>query len=417
MLNAFDAAKNIPMRSLIARYTGQQIGTNKTNSLKCPLCGHNGCFAVYSDKSEHYKCYSCDSSGSNIDFVMNLKHITEPLVAAKDICDTFGIKYEVIKSEVSKEYQDYLDVYKFMTLMFSNAYKKRKGTSEDYWKIRGFNDSTIDKFQLGYCPPFFMQNNKILSLKDILADRFPGINTSSYGLYNEKGECLFADRYIIPIKNSHGDIIAFSGRSLTNPNVKYYNTAKTDYFEKGSVLFNFDKAKSFSKVVIVEGYMDALSLYQSGVENVIAAMGTAVTDKHINMLSAKSIILSLDNDDAGKGKMLKLIEHNRSTPFYVLLLDKYKDLNEAMNAGVDLKGLVNSRLLTGPEYLINYFVHNFDMSLLETRRDLFIHLAKLIGSNVEKYQGIYPINTLYNPYEFDYYWTKCEHLVKGKRGK
>ena len=113
--------------------------------------------------------------------------------------------------------------------------------------------------------------------------------------------------------------------------------------------------------------------------------------------------------------MYTYIVNNRDIIFYVCLLDDYKDLNEALMSGANLKALVSKRLMTGPEYIIRYFVSTQDMSLLETRKELYIQLAKLIGSDNDKYLKYYPINTLYNPFEFDYYWTKAKHLVKGRK--
>jgi DNA primase len=252
--------------------------------------------------------------------------------------------------------------------------------------------------------------------------QFPSISEpilNSYGLYDSKGNSIMANRYVFSIFDTKGNVVGFSGRSIDPENpAKYLNTPETMFFKKRGILYNYHEAKKYGQVYVVEGYCDALSLISLGIPNVVAAMGTSFTQDHINILNDKSIILSLDNDKAGKEQMYNLIQSNKSTPFKVLLWEGAKDFNDLLlkdtKAFADL--FSKPKVVSAPEYAIKYLKDTLDLTILSDRDKMWVEVASLIGANDKRYLNKYPINTIYTPVSYDYYWTIVKRIIKGKRG-
>jgi DNA primase len=161
-------------------------------------------------------------------------------------------------------------------------------------------------------------------------------------IYNQKGEIFdfFSDRITIPIYDNNGYLVAFSGRTTAQTEPKYLNTSSTKLFTKANVLFNFHKVKQQdnTKIIIVEGFMDAIAYYRAGFSNVVATMGVSLSNEHINALQTlnklQTVILSFDNDIAGIMATItngqKLMENGFNT-YVVGSYDKdIKDVDDLM---------------------------------------------------------------------------------------
>lgn len=404
--NVFDAAKSVSIRDVINKYSKVNTSMGRFGgNIPCPLGLHEDnkpSFHIY-DNTNSFHCFSCGCSGSTIDYVKFATGLADNVDAAKDICESFNIQYEdnYVKDT---EYDTYVSVYKWCSELFV---KHNDLTAMSYWKSRCL-DSLIDKYGLGYCPTVFMDsNNRVVSFKAMLKKQFPSIpeaTLDSYGLYDSYGQCVFADRFIFTIKNAKGDPVAFSGRSLTDQ-AKYKNSKETKYFQKRTILYNIDKAKGYPLVYIVEGQCDALSLVVSDIPNAVASLGTAFTADHINLLKGKQIVLAFDNDDAGRKTMAKLIEDNPDADLLVLnnFNATYKDFNEALQSGVDLKAINKLKKLYGPEYLIMYLKDTLDLSDLSNRVELHKRVSRCAKNA--------------HPVAKDYYAIKIQRLLKGKRSK
>ena len=405
--NVFDAAKSVSIREVIQKFSNVNVVTGRYGgNIPCPLGRHEDnkpSFHIY-DNTNSFHCFSCKNSGSTIDYVKLVTGLVNNVDAAKLICQEFGISYED-NYQKDTEYDKYVQVYEWVSKLFVKCNKFNNAL--EYWKSRGL-DSLIDKYGLGYCPAVFTDDsNTVATFKSMLVKQFPNISQAtldSYNLYDNYGQCVFADRYMFAIRNSKGDVVAFSGRTATDDPVKYKNSKETKYFQKRKVLYNLDKAKGYPFVYIAEGQCDALSLVVSGIPNVVASLGTAFTTEHLELLKGKDIILAFDNDDAGHKTMAKLIEEHPQLPVFVLdnLADNYKDFNEALIGGLDLKSLLKKRVY-GPEYLLNYLKDTLDLSNLENREELYFRVSK-----AAKYSS---------PVAKDYYAIKIQRLFKGKRSK
>ena len=422
-MKLFEAAKSIDLSYVLSDMIGVQLPQRRKNSLiACPICGagsNTPCFGLYGKSKnilDKYKCFSCGSQGDSIALVKNVYGFATDADAAKEICKYFGVAYEETQTTINNEaYNNYVKAYNYVAKLFNSCYKSDFNPDKNYFQNRGLSEEIIDKYQLGYCPAMLLTtDNKHISLKEVL-ERV-GLSVAE-GLCNSYGESTFAGRYMFPIRNSKGDVIAFSGRTLDINLPKYINTCETEFFKKSLALFNYDIAKSYPTVYVVEGYMDALSLVQSGILNVVAAMGTAFTVNHLNVLKNKNIILALDHDGAGMSHVLNIIEQNRKTYFRVIYTpEKYKDFNEMLMAKENIfKYLSNFPVKMGPEFVIRLLTHTQDMSNLEVRSNIWKRIAALIGTTNPAYIRMYPINTLYTPVEISYFWNIYSKFIKKNR--
>lgn len=422
MSSVFEMAKSINIIKVYERYSGNPISNHRhLGNVSCPCHTDTTPSMKLYDKTNSFYCFSCKKAGSNIDLYMAITGVVDSMSAAKQLCDDFGLSYTIVQP--NPEYYQYVEVYKWVSNFFQYLLHTSLCPDKEYFNKRGFKDLTKE-YGLGYCPSIFIgKDNKVINFKEMLMHQFPNIKEEvldSYRLYNDRGDCIMYGRYIFTIYDAKGNPVGFSGRSIDPDNpAKYYNTPETTFFKKGSLLYNFSEAKKYGQVYIVEGYCDALSLISLGIKNVVACMGTSFTTEHINMLKSKEIILSLDNDNAGKKQMENLIKSNKDTLFKVLLWQGAKDFNDLLINNVEsLKEIFdNPKLVSGPEFIIKYYKETLDLSTLEDREKLWTVLASLIGANDKRYFIQYPINTLYTPVAYDYYWTIVKRIVKGKRGK
>lgn len=409
-MNVYEAAKSISIIEVYEHYTGNKIPTfRKARNVSCPFHGadKNPSMHLYT-KDNSFHCFACGEHGSTIDFVMKIKNYTEPLDAAEELCRTFNVEYEEKKEcSFGPEYITYTKIFTKLANLFNLSLHSKNCPNPNYFKERGLSDKTINDNLLGYCP----ENLQFDVTKDLTY-------LKACGLSNSLGRCPLAGRYIFPIKNPRGDIVGFAGRSLTDKTYKYINTPETSIFQKGHLLYNFHEAKKYPRIVVVEGYMDALSLIELGVPNVVALMGVALTNYQVAMLQGKELILALDSDKTGQQRTSEIIFNNKKIKFQVIPVMPYKDINEClMNMRPDLVLGMLEKTISAPEFIIRKGKEEEDLSSLYGRERLWRRLATLIGSNAKEYQEQYPINTAYTPVAIDYYWTIVKRIIKGRRTK
>lgn len=173
--------------------------------------------------------------------------------------------------------------------------------AREYIDKRGISTEILERFQLGYCSPEYENLCKYLLSKGYAQTE---LLSAGLAIKREDGSIYdrFRDRLIFPICNVQGKILGFGARALDDSLPKYMNSPQTSIFDKSNCLYAIDKAKDAirqtNSVIIVEGYMDALTSHQYGWTNTVASMGTALSDKHLTILKkyTKNLILALDSD-------------------------------------------------------------------------------------------------------------------------
>ena len=289
------------------------------------------------DEKGFYHCFSTGEHGNIFDFLMKTRSLGFG-EAVKVLASEAGMqpyKFSKFDKEKEEKYSKYKKIIKEYSDYFQNQlFDEKNSFALDYLKERKLSEEAIKKFQLGYVPinNFFNELSKKYSIDDI----------KSTGLYyfiekNEKYIDRFKNRIIFPIFNLSGDAVAFGGRIIKGDNIaKYINSPETEFFKKGRQLFNLNLAKdersNTKEVIIVEGYMDVISLYSRGIKNVISNCGTAITESQINLIWKffSNPIICLDGDKSGQQAALRIAERlipfiNEENRIYFSILHQGKD--------------------------------------------------------------------------------------------
>lgn len=266
-------------------------------------------FHVRDDQNSYY-CFGCGAAGDVITFVQetqggSFNEVVERL--AKQV----GLKLpepENSNPEAARQRQDGYKALERAAVFFQRSLSESAHT---YIRKRALSEATVAEFQLGYSPESWDSlKNALLSegfSPEIL--RATGLTTTS-----EKGRGdydRFRDRLMFPIHDLQGRIVGFGGRIMEKGEPKYLNSPETPFFNKSYLLFNLNRAvphlKTSGQLVLVEGYMDVISLYQAGFKTAVAPMGTAVTEEQLSLLWQKNPapIVCLDGDAAGRTAALR----------------------------------------------------------------------------------------------------------------
>lgn len=275
----------------------------------CPFHGEKSPSFHCEDRKGRYHCFGCGVSGDHFRFLTDLEGLSFP-EAVQQIADMAGIAMPQPDPQAERrerERTSLQDVMEMATLFFQDQLQTAAGArARAYLRDRGLTGRTIETFRLGYAPE---SRN---ALKEHLASKgVPKEQIEACGLVIHENVPVsydrFRDRIMFPILSSREKVIAFGGRAMAADAVaKYLNSNETELFHKGNVLYNFARARRASQaaggtVIAVEGYMDVIALYQAGVENAVAPLGTALTENQLELLWKMSSqpILCFDGDGAG----------------------------------------------------------------------------------------------------------------------
>ena len=326
------------------------------------------------DEKEFYHCFSSGEHGNIFDFLMKTKSIGfgEAVRALAVEAGMQPYRFSNFDQKKDLRFQTYKNIFKeYSNYFHQQLFNSNTKEASDYLSKRNLKKNTIEDFQLGYVP---WQNN----FYEELLKKYSEEEINLTGLYykNDKtGKYIdrFNSRILFPVNNITGDTIAFGGRIIREGKLaKYINSPETEFYKKGSMIFNLDKAKdSRSKtdeVLIVEGYMDVVSVYSSGIKNVIANSGTALTERQISLIWKffSNPIICLDGDESGQKAALRIAEK-----LFPLINDKDKIYFSIMPDGTDpddyvkhngKEGLLN---LLKKKQIIQSFIWNYHISKID----------------------------------------------------
>ena len=293
------------------------------------------------DEKEFYHCFSTGEHGNIFDFLMKTKSVGFG-EAVKTLAAEAGMQpYRFSNFDQKKEtrFQTYKNIFSDYSKFYTQQlFENKNKEALEYLLKRGLKIDIIQEFKLGYVP---WQN----SFYENLLKKYSEEEINFTGLYykNEKtGKYIdrFNSRVIFPIKNISGETIAFGGRVIRDSKLaKYINSPETEFYKKGNMIFNLDKAKNqrseTDNVLIVEGYMDVVSLYASGIKNVISNSGTALTERQIDLIWKffSNPIICLDGDTSGQTAAIRIAERlfsfiNEKNKIFFTLIPDGKDPDE-----------------------------------------------------------------------------------------
>jgi len=272
------------------------------------------------DEKEFYHCFATSEHGNIFDFVMKTQNLRFG-EAVKYLANIAGMQpYLFTKQDEEREknWKEYLSIYsKYVDYYHDQLLKNEKlSNARDYLKNRSLGKDEVKKFKIGFVeknPSFFDELKKEFGEKTLLE--------SGLFYFDEKKKKSierFKGRLIFPINNISGQPIALGGRIIENLDylAKYINSPETNFFKKGSNLYNLDLARKLSNkldhIFLVEGYMDVVGLSKNGIENVVANLGTSLTDKQILTLNQffDDIIICFDGDESGYKAALRAAENS-----------------------------------------------------------------------------------------------------------
>ena len=290
------------------------------------------------DEKEFYHCFSSGEHGNIFDFLMKTKSIGfgEAVRALAAEAGMQPYRFSNFDEKKDLRFRTYKNIFKDYVSHFSKQlFNSNNQDALDYLLKRGLKKETIEDFQLGFVP---WKNN----FYEDLIKRYSEKEISLTGLYykNDKtGKYVdrFNSRVIFPVNNLTGETIALGGRIIKESKLaKYINSPETEFYKKGNMIFNLDKAKDLrsttDEVLIVEGYMDVVSVYASGIKNVISNSGTALTERQINLIWKffSNPIICLDGDESGQKAALRIAER-----LFTLINEKNKIYFSVMPDGQD----------------------------------------------------------------------------------
>jgi len=378
---------------------------------KCPFHNEKTASFTVSREKQLYHCFGCGAGGNVITFIMEMEKL--PFV---DALKFLAARVNMILPEKSNQQEDH-QVYEKKKRLYelhreaANYYYKMLKTSKlarEYLLQRGIGQETIRAFGLGYASEDWSRltdflNTKGFSTADMLDS---GLVMASE---NKRHYDRFRSRVMFPIVNPRGQIVGFGGRLMaTDQNgPKYLNSPETTIFSKSYELYNLNHCKNFlddGRIVIVEGYMDVISLYEKGIKNTVAALGTAFTPFHGKILEryAGEVVIAFDGDNAGKSATEKAMKILKNTSLNVKILSL--PTNEDPDSFVQRYGQQGfkdavSKALTIVEY---------ELELLKGHNDLSQTDGRLRYGN----EAIKILRQLETSVEVDYY----SKMVAGETG-
>jgi len=358
------------------------IQKGKNHFAVCPFHDDHSPSMSISRQKQIYRCFVCGATGNVITFVMNYEKISFS-EAIEQLGKNAGIKLDITKNKnQNSPYKEYYDIYNIATSFYKNNLNTKRGEkARAYLSNRHLTKEIIDYFDIG------------LSLNDglsaSLAKKHDVEKLIEIGLARSGPKDIFINRIMFTIKDNHGNPVGFSGRIYEESNnPKYINSKETVIFKKGTILYNFWRAKETirkkKEIIISEGFMEVIRLHTIGYDNVVALMGTGFTKEHLEILKnlKVNVVLNLDQDDAGViatitiGRMLNSIGINPT----VIIFKNHKDADELIEKeGKDTFDNAYKNRVSFIDFELNYLRKNKDLTNAEELSDYLKEAINLIN--------------------------------------
>jgi DNA primase len=370
----------------------------------CPFHPEKSPSFTVSPNKQMYYCFGCGAGGDAIKFLRELGKQSFGEVVL-DLAKRYQIPIKTIEPEQKQEIQRQInlkaELYEILAVA-NNFYEYTLRQSQgavalDYLHTaRGLTEETIQKFQLGVAPQGWDTLYRYL----VEQKRFPVTAVARAGLIKERSTGngyidIFRDRLMIPIHDLQGRIIAFGSRTLKDEQPKYLNSPETILFEKGKVLFALDKAQreivKEDKAIIVEGYFDVIALHAAGITNVVASLGTALSEERVRQLcrytESKQIIFNFDADRAGIQATQRAIAEidklvcSGQVQLRILNLPDGKDADEFLRGGTIAIERYRDCIANAPLWLdwqIEQLVAGEDLSRVDRLQQVAQNMVKLL---------------------------------------
>ena len=302
----------IKLSEIISKKINLKKKSDNTYVGLCPFHSEKTPSFHVHDEKKFYHCFGCEKHGDIFSFTMETENM-DFYSALKYLASLIGL------TVITKSHQNFSFQNKYKTLELSSNYfieilnsQKNKNVL-DYLNKRGLDDDICEEFLIGYAPSnkYDYQLIDFLKSKNINEEEIVEVGLAKKKYNNLYG--YFYDRIMIPIVSTNGKIVGFGGRTTNSSEPKYLNSPESDVFSKRNILFGAynlkRKKQNIDNVILCEGYMDVIALHKFGYP-AVATLGTAVSDKQIDLLSklSKNIFIVFDGDKAGKNASIRLFD-------------------------------------------------------------------------------------------------------------
>lgn len=378
-------------RADIVDLIGEYVDLKRSGSNYMGLCPFHSektpSFSVSPSKSI-FKCFGCGVGGDVITFVMKRENLSFP-EAVEFLADKYNVRLEVYKDEnkEAREKRNRLyEINREAGLHFLKNYEASQKT-QLYLKNRMLSDKTIRSYGIGYSKDSWTDLYDYLTKMGYREDELLELNLiskSKNGNYIDR----FRDRVMFPIINRNNRIIGFGARAFGDAKPKYLNSRETPIFHKGSNVFNINiisRESSRERIILVEGYMDVISLYNSGINYSVASLGTSLTIDQANIIKkmARDIYICYDSDSAGIDATSRAID--------IFLQASVKPKIIELEGGLDpddfikkygVEGFENKikSAISYIEFKIKKLKENFNLEDSEGLSNFTIESAKILSS-------------------------------------
>ncbi|MDK7376686.1 DNA primase [Peptoniphilus harei] len=378
-------------RADIVDLIGEYVDLKRSGSNYMGLCPFHSektpSFSVSPSKSI-FKCFGCGVGGDVITFVMKRENLSFP-EAVEFLADKYNVRLEVYKDEnkEAREKRNRLyEINREAGLHFLKNYEASQKT-QLYLKNRMLSDKTIRSYGIGYSKDSWTDLYDHLTKMGYREDELLELNLiskSKNGNYIDR----FRDRVMFPIINRNNRIIGFGARTFGDAKPKYLNSRETPIFHKGSNVFNINiisRESTRERIILVEGYMDVISLYNSGINYSVASLGTSLTIDQANIIKkmARDIYICYDSDSAGINATSRAID--------IFLQASVKPKIIELEGGLDpddfikkygVEGFENKikSAISCIEFKIKKLKENFNLEDSEGLSNFTIESAKILSS-------------------------------------
>ncbi len=374
----------------------------------CPFHQERTPSFYVSPAKQIFHCFGCGVGGNVIHFVMRIENLTftealKVLAQRAKIDVDFSQSQSAKDRALAKQKEELISLHHDCFEYFqSQLYLRKNIDAARYVLKRGIKKETAKQFGLGFCP----ENN---NLYEILSKKYSKEIIDKSGIFierNGKNYCRFEGRLIFPIFDTMNRVIGFGGRIIDDSQgPKYMNSPDTLIFSKSKVLYGLNVAKSSKEkdFVVVEGYMDVISLHQEGIDNVVGVLGTALTQDHSFLLRRykNEVVLCLDSDQAGKNATFRSgdILYQNGLMVKVMELENAKDPDEYIKKfGKDAFLLKKQNAMFVIDFKIKQISSNYDLSKSDQKfrfvREYFEKVLTPISNEVERQEYIKKLSQL-----------------------
>lgn len=350
----------------------------------CPFHNEKTPSFIVSPQKQIFTCFGgCGASGDVVSFVKRYYNL-DFNEAVEKLADEYGITIQ--KNTYKDDREKYYEINRQAARFFYRNMTEKRNPGYTYMQKRGIQDKTIKKFGLGYAEDSWDSLYKYFKEKGVDEKILVEL-----GLLSQKGDRYydkFRNRVIFPIINTAGKVIGFGGRALDNEAMpKYLNSPESRVFQKKNNLYALNSTRQDigkeAMAIIVEGYMDVISLYQSGVRNVAASLGTALTENQAKLINryTKNVVLSYDADAAGQKAALRGIDvlKGENCKVKVLHVTDGKDPDEYIKKnGKDAFMKLISEALPYTDYKLQAAKRGLDLATEEGKIDYIKRVSDIL---------------------------------------